>query len=599
MTLYHLHLNLIKRSDGGSACKAAAYRSGEEIKSEYTGNTYNYRNRYGIDYTVVLLPDNAPAEYADRRVLWNAVEHNEKQSNAQLAREIEFALPKELSFEEQKKLALEFIQEQFVSDGMIADVAFHHKVKMTSDNKYLCNADDTIMLDEAGKPIPVKKLRQDPSLGVPCNPHVHVLLPLRPIDESGKWETKKQKLYVCEKDGEQRNFTSQELKENPGWKKLYNYQDPSGKKSWHTKSYVEEHPEKELALVNRYPKCEQVMNPKVEKWNSPDMLLVWREAWAVKANEMFESLGMEERMDHRSYKDQGVDLIPTIHEGKAVTIAEKRLKEEYGQKIASGESAVLQHTEIRDLNNTIREHNREIRIIAEMKKLRDQMETIMAPVKERIAAFEQSIAEKLEHLRGEIISLTVKIRKGVDLKGKTDEQIVSNEAYIKDLAPVREEKIEEIQLERKTLENQLNATISLFSEKKREDLKDRIDALNSEISLLKENRKYAADAQKEVNRLKKASEITGKQIDQMKLKRKTRVEEYVSIEGQIPQDERLSVQMERLSIRSGIEKVYIEENGAQEFYLEADKIDKKMGCSISDLSLGQPTEAIAHKIKLS
>lgn len=584
MALYHFSAQIISRSKGQSACAAAAYRSGEKLTNDYDGITHDYRKKQNVEYSVVMLPENAPVDFADREILWNSVEQNERQANAQLAREFEFSLPRELPSEVREKIAMEFIQEHLVDIGMIVDVNFHNPPKMNS-KKQPIDADGNVT--------------KDPQKYIYENPHCHAMCTMRPVDESGKWEAKRQKIYVCEKDGQKRKFTAEQLKQNPGWEKLYNYIGASGKKSWHTKTYAEKHPEEGLTLVNRYPRSETAMNPTVERWNSTELILSLREAWAVKVNKTFESLGMEERIDHRSYKDQGVELIPTIHEGKAVTISEKRLKEEYDQKIASGESAVLQHTEIRDLNNTIREHNREIRIIAEMKKLRDQMETIMAPVKERIAALEQSIAEKLEHLRGEIISLTVKIRKGVDLKGKTDEQIVSNEAYIKDLNPVREEKIEEIQLERKTLENQLNATTGLFSEKKREDLKDRIDALNSEISLLKENRKYAADAQKEVNRLKKASEITGKQIDQMKLKRKARVEEYVSIEGQIPQDERFSVQTERLSIRSEIEKNYIEENEAQEFLLEADKIDKKMGCSNSDLTLDQSTEEIAHKIKFS
>jgi len=570
MSLYHLSAQIISRSNGQSACAAAAYRSGEKITNDYDGITRDYRRKQNVEHSVVMLPESAPADFADRVTLWNSVEQNEKQVNAQLAREIEFSLPRELPPEIRERIAIEFVQEHLVQEGMIVDVNFHNPPKMNSKKQ---------PIDAEGN------VTKDPEKFIYENPHCHAMSPLRPVDESGKWEAKRQKIYVCEKDGQEGRFTAEQLKQNQGWEKLYNYTDSDGKKSWHTKSYVDEHPEEGLVLVNRYPKSETAMNPIVEKWNSKDFLLTLREAWAIKVNETFASLGMEERIDHRSYKDQGVDLIPTIHEGKSVTIAEKRLKEEYEQKLSRGESAVLQHTEIRDLNNAIREHNHEIRIIAELKKLRAQMESIIVPVKDRIEAIEQNFAEKLERLRAEIICLTVKIRKAVDLKGKADEQINSNEAYIEDLSPVRKEKIEELQLERKALKKQLDNTAGLFSGKRKDDLTDRIESLDSEISILKENRKYAIDAQKEIKRLRSISNNTGIKIEQMQEQRNERVEEYSSVEATIPQETRKSIQIERLSIRSEIEQDYIEETGALKFRLEADKVDKKMACSVADLSM--------------
>ena len=561
MALYHFSVKIISRANGQSACAASAYRSGEKIQNDRDGITHDYRKKQNVEYAVVMLPENAPAIYADREALWNAVEKAEKQSNAQLAREFEFALPRELPFEERKRIAIDFIQEQFVSEGMIVDVAFHNPPKMNSKKQ---------PIDEDGN------VTHDPYKYIYENPHVHAMCTMRPLDETGKWEAKKQKLYVCEKDGRQKSFSSQTLKENPGWEKLYNYQSPSGNKAWHTKSYVEDHPEENLTLVNRYPKCEQVINPKVEKWNSSDTLLMWREAWAVKVNEAYESLGMEERIDHRSYKDQGVDLIPTVHEGKAVTIAEKRLKEEYEQKIARGEEAILQHTEIRDLNIAIREHNRELRIIAEMKKLRAQLEKIIAPIKERIEAAAQSIAEKLERLRVSIVTLGMKIHRAVDTKAQDDEQIAQNQAYIKDLAPIRKERLDELRQERKTLKSQLDSTTGLFSGKKREDLQERLDRLDAEIDLQKENRKYALTAQKEIDHLKEASEKAGKQINIMQEQRVEKIATYTEIVSQIPEDQIEVIRQERLTLRPDIEKEGVARDEIVEFHLEAEKIDEKM-----------------------
>lgn len=100
MAIYHCSIKIISRGKGKSAVAAAAYRSGEALTNEYDGITHDYTRKGGIVHTEILLPDNAPAAYADRSVLWNAVEKAEKAKNAQLAREIEIALPHELTREQ-------------------------------------------------------------------------------------------------------------------------------------------------------------------------------------------------------------------------------------------------------------------------------------------------------------------------------------------------------------------------------------------------------------------------------------------------------------------------------------------------------------------
>ena len=124
---YILIIKIISRGKGKSAVAAAAYRSGESLTNEYDGITHDYTRKGGIVHTEILLPDNAPKEYADRSVLWNAVEKAERAKNAQLAREIEIALPHELTREQGISLVREYVKEQFVSAGMCADFAIHDK----------------------------------------------------------------------------------------------------------------------------------------------------------------------------------------------------------------------------------------------------------------------------------------------------------------------------------------------------------------------------------------------------------------------------------------------------------------------------------------
>ena len=117
LAIYHLHIKIISRGKGKPAVAAAAYRAGEKIKSEYTGVTHDYTRKGGVVHTEIMLPEHAPPEYADHSVLWNAVEKIEKAKNAQLAREIEIALPKELLAEKNITLVREYVKDTFVEKG--------------------------------------------------------------------------------------------------------------------------------------------------------------------------------------------------------------------------------------------------------------------------------------------------------------------------------------------------------------------------------------------------------------------------------------------------------------------------------------------------
>lgn len=125
MAVYHLSAKVISRSAGRSAVAAAAYRSGDRLTAERYGIEHDYSRRHGIEHSEILAPDDAPEWMRDREQLWNGVEAVEKRKDAQLAREVEISLPRELSHDQRVELVRGFVQSEFVDRGMVADVAIH------------------------------------------------------------------------------------------------------------------------------------------------------------------------------------------------------------------------------------------------------------------------------------------------------------------------------------------------------------------------------------------------------------------------------------------------------------------------------------------
>ena len=229
MALFHLSVTQTKRSAGQSAIASAAYRAGERLYSEYYGEYSDYTRKGGVICSDILLPSHAPPEYADRQTLWNAVEKAERGKNAQLAYSFDIALQNEFSLEENIALARQFLLENFVSRGMVVDFAVHQPDR------------------EDG--------------GIP-NPHFHVLCPIRPIEQNGKWGLKQRRVYELDEDGNR-------------------IRDADGK-----------------FVFNAVPTTD---------WGSPETLEHWREAWAEMCNAKFAEKGIDVRIDHRSYERQGVD----------------------------------------------------------------------------------------------------------------------------------------------------------------------------------------------------------------------------------------------------------------------------------------------------
>ena len=228
----------------------------------------------------------APAEWADRETLWNAVEEAEKTKDSRLAREFVVALPVELGRDEWIALLTDFIQANFVAEGMCADVCIH----------------DTDGL----------------------NPHAHIMLTMRPLTKDGKWQHKTEKEYLCIRNGEERGFTAAEFKsaQSEGWEKQYQYK-VGKEKVYMLPSQAEA---QGYERISKYPKSTKYgrQNPISERWNSEDQLILWRAAWANVTNRFLVRAGVQERVDHRSYAERGLDEQPTIHEGMAARALERK-----------------------------------------------------------------------------------------------------------------------------------------------------------------------------------------------------------------------------------------------------------------------------------
>ena len=125
MAIYHLHVKVIGRKSGSSAVASAAYRSGSRLRDERLGRDQDFSAKRGVVHSEVMLPENARKEWSDRERLWNDVEAFEVRKDAQLAREVEFAIPREMTQAQGIELARDFARSEFVDRGMIADLNVH------------------------------------------------------------------------------------------------------------------------------------------------------------------------------------------------------------------------------------------------------------------------------------------------------------------------------------------------------------------------------------------------------------------------------------------------------------------------------------------
>lgn len=318
MAIYHNSTKIISRSKGRSAVGASAYRSGEKILNQYDGIQHDYSRKGGIVYSEVMLPQQAKEEFKNRATLWNEVEKIEKSKNSQLAREVEVALPKELNREEQIKLIKSYVQDNFVKNGMCADLNIHDK----GDG----------------------------------NPHAHIMLTMRPIKENGEWGAKSKEQKVLDKNGNiQRTKTG------------------------------------------------RILSKKIEttNWNTKEFLESYRKDWADKINEKLREKGINQTVDHRSYEEQGIEKIPTIHEGATARQMEKRGKVsdriEINKKIKSiNEKTKECNREIQKLKNEITELNKSFEPKDELQKIKNDINEI-----QEYKAKVSDVSRKLENIKRE------------------------------------------------------------------------------------------------------------------------------------------------------------------------------------------------------
>ena len=500
MAIYHLEAKVVGRGAGRSAVAASAYLSCSRLYNDYDGIQHDYTKKQGLVWQQVFLPEYAPQEWQDREKLWNAVEEVETAKDSRLAREFVVALPIELSREQQIELLQTFIQEQFVSDGMCADVAIH---------------------DTDGH-----------------NPHAHILLTVRPLGEQGRWQYKTEKEYLCMRNGEEQGFTAAEFKsaQNEGWEKQYPYK-VGKKKVYMTPSAAEA---QGFVRADKHPKSTRYgrQNPVSERWNSEEQLLTWRTAWADVSNRYLERAGREERIDHRSNAARGLDEIPTIHEGVTAEALERK-------------GIISDRCEI----------NRQIKAdSALLRELKAEVKKLAALVSRTVPA----IAEGLEKLRSRVLIFCYQLRHiGVgkyNLGNRVKAVKPELERYAGLVQQIKEKSEERKKLLAEKKKTQFYQIPKLHDFTRRiTELTEEIEELKTEKNFLLRSLNCADDA--DISDVKKeiaTLEIALKKLDEQEVKYATELEDamkqYAELNAQVADMDAVELKDARLNIRPDRER---------------------------------------------
>ncbi|HEO0697713.1 TPA: MobA/MobL family protein [Streptococcus agalactiae] len=404
---FHFSVNIISRGKGKSAVASAAYISGEKIKNEWDGVTHDYTKKQGVISKEIYLPDHAPEEYKDRKTLWNSVELFEKNSNAQLARNFIISLPKELSIEENKKMIEEYVQNNFVKEGMIVDLAIHDESREGNQNI-----------------------------------HAHIMTIVRPINEDGTWGQKSKKEYILDEKGE----------------KILN--------------------------KNGKPKTRKV---ELTTWNDKGNVEKWRENFSDLCNEYLAKNNIEKRVDHRSFKRQGIKQIPTIHLGANASAMERK-----GIRTEKG-----------NINREIKKQNELLKNIGgEIKKITSWLAGFKDKLKESYKEYRDQSKKQIENESGlfnlyEYLSFYQEMqennRDGLSFYGKRNKAIYDLKRYASGINYLRENKIKTIS----NLQGHINTLRSKNSEiyKTIKENSQKIEDLNKCLAYAKTVRKTKATYQ--------------------------------------------------------------------------------------------------------
>lgn len=500
MAIYHLEAKVVSRGAGRSAVAASAYLSCSRLYNDYDGIQHDYTKKQGLVWQEVFLPEYAPQEWQDREKLWNAVEEVETSKDSRLAREFVVALPIELNRAEQIELLQEFIREQFVSDGMCADAAIH---------------------DTDGH-----------------NPHAHILLTVRPLDEQGKWQYKTEKEYLCVRNGEERGFTAAEFKaaQADGWEKQYPYK-VGRKKVYMPPSEAEKHG---YERANKHQKSTKFgrQNPIAERWNSEEQLVEWRKARADVTNRYLERYGHDERIDHRSHADRGLTEQPTIHEGVVARALEKK-------------GIISDRCEI---NRQIKADN------ALLRELKATVKKLMQAVKNTVPA----IAEALEKLRSSILIFSYQLRYIGVGKNSMGKRVDAVKPELERYAGLVQQ-IKTKSKERKNLLAEKKET-PFYQIPKLHDLTRRITELTEEIEELKTEKDFLlrsldcaddagiSDVKKEIATLESALQKLSEQEEKYSAELDDALKQYAELKEQAASMDAAELMDARLAVREEKER---------------------------------------------
>lgn len=329
MSIYHCSIKIISRAGGRSAVASAAYRSGEKLYNDETGIVHDFTNKGGVIMNEIMLPENAPERFHNREILWNEVQKIEKRSDAQFAREIEVALPTEMNREQQIECIRDYVQENFVNNGMIADWALHDK----SDG----------------------------------NPHAHILLTMRGIDEHEEWLQKQKTVFANARDEDGRPVYNPKLPsyDSKNREATAQYRIPAIDENGNQKTRVRKGKGTEYLW-------EKLTIP-ANDWNEHYQAEAWRESWAKHCNKYLE---VSHQIDHRSYERQGIDKEATIHEGVVAR-----------QMEADGKIA-----DRCQMNRDIKKRN----------SFREQMRAVARELTDLITEKARAISERFKEFRGSV-----------------------------------------------------------------------------------------------------------------------------------------------------------------------------------------------------
>ena len=365
------------------------------------------------------------------------------------------------------------------------------------------------------------------------NPHAHILLTVRPLTETGAWQHKTEKEYLCVKDGEERGFTASEFKaaQAEGWEKQYPYK--VGKK----KVYMAPSAAQEQGYVrmDKHPKSTRYgrQNPISARWNSEEQLLVWREAWATAANRRLELAGHAERIDHRSHAERGLEERPTIHEGVAAQALERH--------------GIL--SDRCELNRQIKADN------ALLRELKVEIKKLAALVAHTVPA----VAERLERLRSRILIFCYQLSHIRAGRASCQEALDVYKPRLTRFTNLAQQ-IKEKSRERKTVKAEKKALPAwqVFKHKelaaKIAELTEDLEELRSEKALLLQQFEYAENAgaetfRKDIAVLESNLQKLDEQEQKYSAELETTLHEYAKVKSQAADLDPVELYEARQSIR--------------------------------------------------